>query len=278
MTTLAFVRLVNTLHTSARRWTQFGGQEDAAAQSCGPSNRAQDGGMWATREPTSGAWRASSVYLSTGHLREKDFGVSFFHILQKTRIRYYHIGNVTENLFCEIIYCCFVRIKKKLRCVNNLKIHSFWRQLWLLWLHTYHYGICFYFLFICLIFRYICDICSTRILARNVYQFNAAAGVKWTHGCVYTRRSVRHSMVRVQTVTAEIKICRYGSLATEVNICSFVLFVSAETRTMSFGKCKLKTKVALPDRCKVGSTGVYLQKYLSFGTVLVLRNRALMWI
>jgi hypothetical protein len=145
---MAFMRLINTLYTFAGRWTQFNDQEGAAAESCGPANGAQDGSMWATREPTAGAWRACSTYLSTGPLREQDFSFSFLHTLQKTRIMCCHIGTVTITLFCEIIYCC------NWRYVNNLKIHSFWHQLWLLWLYTYYYYICFYF-FIYLLFRYV---------------------------------------------------------------------------------------------------------------------------
>jgi hypothetical protein len=99
------------LHTFAGRWTQCSDQEGDAAASCGPSNRAQDGSMWATREPTSGAWRTRGTYLSIGSLREQDFRFSFLHILQKTGLRCYPIGTVTKTLFYEKNYCCIVKIK-----------------------------------------------------------------------------------------------------------------------------------------------------------------------
>ena len=89
------------VYTFVRRWTQCSDQEDDAATSCGPSNGAQVRIMWATREPTAGAWRTSSTYLRTGPLREQDFSFSFLHILQKTGIRCYPIGTATKSLFFE---------------------------------------------------------------------------------------------------------------------------------------------------------------------------------
>lgn len=100
------------VYTFARRWTQCSDQEGDAAASCGPSNGAQDRSMWATREPTSGAWRTRSTYLRIGPLSEQDFSFYFLHILQKTGIRCYPVGTVTKTLFFEIIFCHIVRIKK----------------------------------------------------------------------------------------------------------------------------------------------------------------------
>ena len=92
------------VYTFARRWTQCSDQEGDAAASCGPSNGTQDRSMWATREPTTGAWRTRSTRLRIGPLREQDFRFSFLHILQKTGIRCYPVGTVTKTLFWEIIF------------------------------------------------------------------------------------------------------------------------------------------------------------------------------
>jgi len=85
------------VYTFARRWTQCSDQEGDAATSYGPSNGAQDRSMWATREPTFGAWRTRSTYLRIGPLREEDFSFSFTFFS-------YPIGTVTRTLFFEITF------------------------------------------------------------------------------------------------------------------------------------------------------------------------------
>ena len=120
------------VYTFARRWTQCSDQEGDAATSYGPSNGAQDRSMWATREPTFGAWRTRSTYLRIGPLREQDFSFSFLHILQLS-YWYCHKNFIFWNYFFAILWEL-----NKLAVCKQSKIHSFWCQLWLLWLCMCH--------------------------------------------------------------------------------------------------------------------------------------------